>query len=414
MSASMKKNTQNTAPAHTLAYRLLSVLIGVFCIATFVVPLKVLTSNPNGFALGKNSLYGIFLAMFQGDGRLFGVLPCLTPNDFLGALATLAVYACAILVISAFVLAMLALFIKRKARTLACVSVCLFTWGVALYALSVSSITYYLTRIKIQYDFWSLILTGAGAILYFIFVCLRIGKKAIVNVLQVLLSVGALIFVMIALAKNGRTIAKTEKYYKILTFSTAVLAALSLVWGTINAFHQKIAHVDLARLLSQMLSVLVLIGLEAAIASNNQTLLRFSSIAAAISFIQVALAALLVASEHKKTVKERATAPTENALQAEKIILPASAQKEEGEEEEPICAYTESDDFLDTLTPKEKTQFMELYVLKTQGAMDKIPPYEVGGDNKKFFNAVFIYLGKHREKIPSGVLAKIYEYSKTI
>ena len=46
--------------------------------------------------------------------------------------------------------------------------------------------------------------------------------------------------------------------------------------------------------------------------------------------------------------------------------------------------------------------------------MEKIPAYEVGGDNKKFFNAVFIYLGKHREKIPNGVLAKIYEYSKTV
>ena len=413
MSASMEKNNQNTTTSNNTPYRLLSALIGILCIVAFVAPFKVLTSDPNGFALGKDSLYGSFLTMFQGDARLFRFLPCLAPNDFLGILATCAVYLCALMTIAAFVLAVLAIFMKKKAPSLACVAACLFTWGIAIYSLSVSSITYYLTRIKIQYDLWSLVLTGAGAMVYFVFMCLRMGRKAMVNAVQILLSIGALIFVMIALAKNGRTIAKTQKYYKILMFSTAMLAALSLVWGTINALYKKIAHVDLARVLLQMLCVLALIGLEALIASNNQTLLRFSFVAAAISFVQVIIAALLVIFYPKQMAKAAEETQKVSAPQAEVKAIPTPAKKET-EEVETACEYTESDAFLDTLTPMEKKQFVEMYVLKNKGEMENIPAYEVGGDNKKFFNAVFIYLGKHRDKIPNGVLAKIYEYSKNL
>ena len=41
----------------------------------------------------------------------------------------------------------------------------------------------------------------------------------------------------------------------------------------------------------------------------------------------------------------------------------------------------------------------------------EIPDYEVGGENKEFFHKVFIYLGQYRDRIPNGLLVKIYQYT---
>ncbi len=72
------------------------------------------------------------------------------------------------------------------------------------------------------------------------------------------------------------------------------------------------------------------------------------------------------------------------------------------------------DAFLITLSEKEKNEFIDLYVLKCKGIMPEIPGYVVGGDNKDFFNKVFIYLGQYREKIPGDLLAKMYSFSMKI
>ncbi len=72
------------------------------------------------------------------------------------------------------------------------------------------------------------------------------------------------------------------------------------------------------------------------------------------------------------------------------------------------------DAFLITLNEKEKNEFIDLYVLKCRGIMPEIPGYVVGGDNKDFFNKVFIYLGQYREKIPGDLLAKMYSFSMKI
>ncbi len=72
------------------------------------------------------------------------------------------------------------------------------------------------------------------------------------------------------------------------------------------------------------------------------------------------------------------------------------------------------DAFLITLNEKEKNEFIDLYVLKCKGIMPEIPGYVVGGDNKEFFNKVFIYLGQYRDKIPADLLAKMYAFAMKI
>ena len=69
------------------------------------------------------------------------------------------------------------------------------------------------------------------------------------------------------------------------------------------------------------------------------------------------------------------------------------------------------DPFIATLNEDERNQFTEIFILRYHGMMPDIPDYQVGGDNAEFFRRIFIYLGQYRDRIPSGLLAKIYQYS---
>ena len=72
------------------------------------------------------------------------------------------------------------------------------------------------------------------------------------------------------------------------------------------------------------------------------------------------------------------------------------------------------DPFIATLSVEERNQFTELFILRFQGTMPELPEYQVGGDNKEFFRKIFIYLGQYRDKIPSALLGKMYQYSLKI
>ena len=69
------------------------------------------------------------------------------------------------------------------------------------------------------------------------------------------------------------------------------------------------------------------------------------------------------------------------------------------------------DPFIATLDADERNSFTELFILKVSGTMAELPDYVVGGDNKEFFRKIFIYLGQYRDKIPSNLLGKMYQYS---
>ena len=49
------------------------------------------------------------------------------------------------------------------------------------------------------------------------------------------------------------------------------------------------------------------------------------------------------------------------------------------------------------------------FIEKGKGNIGNIPEYVIGGNNKKFFSAVFIYLGRIRSMISDGLLNKMYK-----
>lgn len=49
------------------------------------------------------------------------------------------------------------------------------------------------------------------------------------------------------------------------------------------------------------------------------------------------------------------------------------------------------------------------FIEKSKGDVGNIPEYVIGGNNKKFFSSVFIYLGRIRGMITDGLLNKMFK-----
>ena len=68
-----------------------------------------------------------------------------------------------------------------------------------------------------------------------------------------------------------------------------------------------------------------------------------------------------------------------------------------------------TDDFIHKLSNDERIEFAKTFIEKVRGNLGTIPDYVVGGNNKKFFSGVFIYLGRIRGMVSDGLLNKMYK-----
>lgn len=69
------------------------------------------------------------------------------------------------------------------------------------------------------------------------------------------------------------------------------------------------------------------------------------------------------------------------------------------------------DPFINTLTPAEKNEFGDIFIANIYGIRSNLPTYVIGGDNKEFFQTVFIYLGRFRSFITPELMEKMYTYA---
>ena len=67
------------------------------------------------------------------------------------------------------------------------------------------------------------------------------------------------------------------------------------------------------------------------------------------------------------------------------------------------------DAFISKLSNDERIEFAKTFIEKNKGNLGSIPDYVVGGDNRKFFSATFIYLGRIRGMVSDGLLNKMYK-----
>ena len=67
-----------------------------------------------------------------------------------------------------------------------------------------------------------------------------------------------------------------------------------------------------------------------------------------------------------------------------------------------------TDNFIVKLSNDEKVEFQQVFMERMRGNLNTIPDYAVGGDNKKFFQSVFIYFARVREVVSVGLMNKFY------
>lgn len=77
---------------------------------------------------------------------------------------------------------------------------------------------------------------------------------------------------------------------------------------------------------------------------------------------------------------------------------------------ETIYVYSgDTDEFLDTLTEKEKVEFVEVFIKKSKGTVNGVPDYHIKGDNADFFPAVFVHINRYRDKLSDALMGKMYK-----
>ena len=71
------------------------------------------------------------------------------------------------------------------------------------------------------------------------------------------------------------------------------------------------------------------------------------------------------------------------------------------------------DPFIATLTTPELNEFGDAFIADKFGILSYMPAYVIGGDNKAFFNKMFISLGKIRSNISQPLLDKLFKYMRS-
>ncbi len=218
----------------------------------------------------------------------------------------------------------------------------------------------------------------------------------------------------------------------IVLYVTVIFAVISAVLGIIGLLCGK-KHVGRSALTFVIVAAIVYFAgvLIVSMMEMEETVIDLYSLIIAIVGLVIAFLALIIRKKEKKAVNPLEGFQKEEYVEAYEYDGGPVAGVELAEEVFPTVAAIEAvkdpdgtarntvasllgngfDPFLITLTEKEKNEFIDLYVLKCRGIMPEIPGYVVGGDNKEFFNRVFIYLGQYREKIPGDLLAKMYQFS---
>ncbi len=425
----------------TAATRIFATLLVAICAAILFLPVQVL----KGYVPTKMTLLTAITDLFGGNetSKLFNVLPVFTDTaEVAGLLAGVAFYAFVAAIAFTVVFALIAL-ISGKSCALRTAAF-FFATGFGTYAVC----GYALPTIKdtaIGFDFIVLGVAAAGALLYLVLGFARKGKKAVASLIQLVFS---LVFATtIVLLLNGYTAEVTKAIENLgVNFALVVQILVAVVWvdlllGTIRLQAKKGLALDMIRYIVQLIVGAALIYVALVAKATDMMPVIYAAVAAAVSLVQVIMCVVQLKSgkqkeevEEPETVEQPAPEPVpEYTVEEYAEAMPYDGGPVEGVEIaqevnptfeenpiEPVQVNTAGYDFYNSksfdpfiaiLNGEERNQFTELFILKYKGVMPEIPDYQVGGDNKEFFRKLFIYLGQYRDRIPDGLLAKIYQFA---
>ncbi len=408
------------APKKNVGYRVLAGILLLVCAGLCFLPLLTFVKF---WELDSRSLIESIQELLKSDRRSFGFLPVLASGDSYLSLATnLPIYALALVIVISFVLSFIAIFTAKKSPALVRTALLLLTWGTAGYAICIMAISSYLS-LALKLDLFLLAAVGVLAILYFVLAAIKAKIHVLMTTLHFVLDL--VIFALTLWAITGFHVTKV---YNLVFLGIIAVLAINLFVSSCRMTSKKGLVGDLVRYVIQVLVVCGACYMNYLAKINAARYLLLVIVAAVVAIVQVVLVSAQIASRHRKLAaqtKEAVLAEFETEESVEAYAYDggpvAGVEMAEVIVATPIPApNTPSvasllgngfDPFLIQLTDLEKQQFIDLYVLKCKGDMPEIPGYVVGGDNKDFFNKVFIYLGQYRDKIPDELLARMYQFS---
>ncbi len=419
---SITKNNVSVKPGKSsFVYRTIAALIAIACVAAFFLPYTIFVSSSNGLVTTELKLYELFEHIPDASYKFLSVIPLFTnPKSVLGLAGGLITYVLIIALVVAFIFAVITLIFGKKVKCLASLSAVVYTWGAALYMIAVISITCYLP-IKIAFDTNSIILALIGTFAYFILMYANLGKKlCILNSVRFFLVLAFTVCLLLAITFDYDLVRKLlaeASFYKIAIIIAIALTLVNVIFASVRASAKKAFVFDFINAAVQLVVAVALIALSVSSPVTDVALLILSSIAAVISLVLLVLAFVGVKFAKQKNKAESISEITESeqpapeetpATQPAPEETPATACEPETAVEEDFFAGKQIDTFIATLSVSERNQFAAMYLLKQEGVMPEIPAYQIGGDNKLFFEMVFITLGDYRDEIPDGLLSKMY------
>lgn len=431
----MSKTTQKK----NVSYRLLAVLLFAACVGAFFLPFQVIVAGAEAITTETKTLIETINALLKSNEKLFGIIPVLTNGGVSELTLAMAfvVWAFPITLVIAGVLALVAIFAKKKAPGLVVVATYLVMAISALQIASVSLAPAFITGV-ITIDLFSVLLFAVAVLCYVVLVFVKTGKAGWMNLIHLVLSAVVAVCVTLGLAetqfvKPAFIENLKDSIYSLFILFIVALVLFNVVIGSFRALSTKGLAGDPVRYAIQLIISALVCYLCLA---TMDTFSVYPVVAIAVSVLQLIFVSAQLVSRSKQRIRDAAEAklagfekeeyveayayeggPVAGVLLAEEVtpferILPEDATPRSSV----IAGYdfynTKSfDPFIATLNDKEREEFTDLYILKCKGNMDEIPKYEVGGDNKAFFDKVFIYLGQYREKIPNELLSKMYKFS---
>ena len=434
---------QPTPKKKNVFARIFAAIFIALSVAIVFLPIKLM----KGANVESLSVFSALKDLFGGNQeKLFGVLPTYadTATDF-GKFVGVSLYAFLVLLVLSVVFGIIAIFNGKKAPSLLRATSFFFTLGVTTQVLA-TFIAAYKADASVTIDVIALALLAFGALVYFVLAAAKLGKTAWANLLQFILT--AVVAIAVALYvikdeegfKKGLESVSLASSYSMITLAIFAVLGLNVFISLIRIQTKKGLVFDVIRFIVQFIIGVAVCYLVIVSKTEEKLALILAIVAAAVSLLQVVLCIIrkkLASPKAEKTVVEEKPIslpqpPVEEFVREEYAeALPYEGGPVEGvavaEEvnptfipEEPPQVQTAGydfyncksfDPFIATLDTTQRNQFTEIFVLKYNGTMPEIPNYEVGGDNKEFFRKLFIYLGQYRDRIPDGLLAKIYQFA---
>lgn len=430
-----------------IAYRVLAGLIALSCICMICMPLRVVRIDPltQGFFVGKYYAFDVFADLFTSDVKIFGLIPTIAGTSAMGKLLTFSQYFFLLSVVVTLLLSTLAVFIRKAAPSLTRWSTLVITWGAAVYSVIIFAATSYIPSTKTTPELWTVIVVIIGAFVYFCLMLAKLKGRAWINALQFILTVAVTVFLFMSVLNKGTLTPAFNSSgfaYKMMLLFCIGATVTNILVAAFTAMGKATLVFELLRILFQTVVALGVAYVNYA-SDASSSYFHFAFLAIVVSLVQIFFIVLQILHKGSAKFKEASQkfiasfteeeyvevceydgGPVAGVRIAEEAISSAANASAVNGASTPAALHPNGisyefynrsfDPFLSSLSNQERAEFVDLYVVKCRGAMPEIPAYEVGGDNKEFFRLVFVYLGQYREKIPSGLLSKMYDYSLKI